>query len=495
MGNPKGFIEVGRENPALRNPLERITDFKTHYLEFSEDKRRQQASRCMECGVPFCMSGCPLGNMIPDFNDLVYRGRWDEALRTLHATNNFPEFTGMICPAPCENACVLGIINPAVNIKLDELSIIEHAFQENRVRPIQPEKSSGKSVAIIGSGPAGLACAQQLRRAGHAVTVYEKSPQPGGLLMYGIPEYKLPKAVVQRRVKIMKEEGIEFKTRTEVGRDISWAEIRDNYDAVVVAIGAETPRDLNVPGRDLEGVHFAMEFLPQQVSRLQNENLWSCNRDINATGKDVVVIGGGDTGSDCIGTSLRQGARSVINFEIMPKHPDQRSATNPWPQYARINRVSTSQEENKAKGGKTEYCIATKRFIGDDKGNLVAVETIRVEWEKDDKGAMVPREVEGSEETWDCQLALLAMGFTGPKTSTLTKDLKVKLNMRTNIQQKDDTMMTDEEGVFAAGDCRRGQSLVVWAIAEGREIARNVDSWLMNRPSRLAKVRLNPYLY
>lgn len=496
MGDPRGFIKYERETPKYRQPLERLEDWKEHDLPFSEEKQRQQGARCMDCGVPFCMSGCPLGNLIPEFNDLVYRGQYEEALRTLHATNNFPEFTGKVCPAQCENACVLGIIEPAVTIKSDEKFIIEKGFDNGWVKPSPPTHRTGKTVAIVGSGPAGLACAQQLNRAGHTVTVFDKAPKAGGLLQWGIPAYKLRKEHVQRRVNILADEGIEFKMSCNVGVDVTWKELQEKYDATVIATGAEKPRDLDVEGRDAKGVYPAVDFLAQNVSRIYNEKYWNMEEDVKATGKNVIVIGGGDTGSDCIGTSLRHGAKSVTNFELLDKSPDERSTGNPWPQYARIYRVSTSMAENFEKGGDVEYAIATKRFIKNEEGHVKAVETVRVEWvEPDGGGRPQLNEVPGSEETWDADLILLAMGFLGPFTEKLVEELGVELTLRGNLKTDDNTKMTSVEGFFAAGDCRRGQSLIVWAIAEGREVAYNVDTYLMKESSLLPRVRLTPYRY
>jgi glutamate synthase (NADPH) small chain len=495
MGDPRGFLKHQRETAPLRKPSERLGDWQEHYIPLEEEKKRTQGSRCMDCGVPFCQSGCPLGNLIPDFNDFVYKGQWKEAIRTLHATNNFPELTGKICPAPCENACVLGIIEPAVTIKQMESSIVERAFEEGWIKAQMPTFKTGKSVAIVGGGPAGLACAQQLNRAGHDVTVYERSPKAGGLAQWGIPAYKLRKEIIQRRIDILAQEGITFVYNTAVGKDISWTTLKQKFDAVVVAIGAEKPRDLPAEGRDADGVHYAMEFLPQNISRIYKEIPWNTNREIKATGKDVIVIGGGDTGSDCIGTSLRQGARSVTNFELLPKPSNDRGGNNPWPQYARVYRVSSSMEENFDVGGKTEYNILTKAFLKDEKGKLKGVKTVEVEWTPRENGPPAMSEVPGSEKIWDAQLALLAMGFLGPVTETLVQQLGVELDVRSNIKTDEHTKMTNVDGLFAAGDCRRGQSLVVWAIAEGREIASNVDAFLTGQPSLLPRVRLTPYRY
>lgn len=496
MGDPRGFIKHQRETWSYRKPAERLADWEEQLVELDTEKTRQQGSRCMDCGVPFCMSGCPLGNMIPDFNHLVYKDSMEEALRTLHATNNFPEITGRICPAPCENSCVLGVIEPPVTIKQMEYTIVEKGFEEGLIYPKVPEKRSGKSVAIVGSGPAGLAAAQQLNRAGHLVTVFDKAPKAGGLIQWGIPAYKLRKEVVQRRVELLEKEGVVFKLSCEIGKDVTWKNLHETFDALVVATGAENPRDLPVENRDAKGVHFAMDFLPKNISKIYDEPSWNGGDDISANGKDVIVIGGGDTGSDCIGTSLRQGAKSVTNFELMSKAPDERSAGNPWPQYARVYRVSSSMEENFEKGGKTEYDIATKRFIKDENGNLKGLETVQIDWVfPTDGGRPEMHEVEGSEKIWDCDLALLAMGFLGPITEGLVQELGVALDLRGNIKTDQMNKMTSVDGVFAAGDCRRGQSLVVWAIAEGREVAHHVDKYLTELPSQLPRVRLTPYRY
>ena len=496
MGDPRGFLKHERETAKTRQPLERTSDWEEHYVPLDEEKKRTQGSRCMDCGVPFCQSGCPLGNLIPDFNDLVYKGQWEEAQRALHATNNFPEITGKICPAPCENACVLGITEPPVTIKQMESSIIENAFDKGWVKPQKPTLKTDKKVAIVGAGPAGMACAQQLNRAGHDVTVYDRSPKAGGLVQWGIPAYKLRKEDVQRRAKLLVDEGIKFVFNCHVGKDVTWKELHKDFDALVIAIGAENPRDLNdVPGRDADGIHYAMDFLPQNISRIYGEKPWNTDKEIKAGGKHVIVIGGGDTGSDCIGTSIRQGAKSVTNFELMPKAGSQRSSANPWPQYARVYRVSTSMEENFEKGGKTEYSIATKKFVKDEKGKLKAVITVDVDWVPDDNGRPQLTEIPNSERTWDADLVLLAMGFLGPMQKSIVEELGCELDVRSNLKSDDANKMTSIEGVFAAGDCRRGQSLVVWAIAEGREVASNVDTYLMKKQSLLPRVRLTPYRY
>ncbi|MFK5925922.1 MAG: glutamate synthase subunit beta [Desulfuromusa sp.] len=492
MGDPRGFIKHGRRDKTLQPVNARLQNFDEHYNYPSEEKVKTQAARCMDCGVPFCMTGCPLGNLIPEWNDLVYRGRWKQALVALHATNNFPEFTGRVCPAPCETSCVLGINEPPVTIKLHEVSIVDKGFEEGWIRPQPPTQRSGKSVAIIGGGPAGLACAQQLNRAGHKVTVVEKSDRAGGLLMYGIPHYKLWKQRVQRRIDLLEAEGIEFRYSCEVGKDTTFAEIKSSFDAVVIATGAEEPRDLPVEGRELKGIHFAMEFLPQQNRACWGDHnvaaLHPKQRPINAKGKKVIVIGGGDTGSDCIGTSMRQGATSVVNFELLEHPPAERSANNPWPQWSRIMRVSTSVEEMQVLGGDVHYEIMTTRFIGRDK-NITGLETVKVNWVNGR-----PEKIPGSEHLWKCDLVLLAMGFLGPR-SELVKQAGCETDQRSNIVTEPKTRMSSIDGVFAAGDCRRGQSLVVWAISEGREVARCVDEYLTGDASQLPKVRLEPFDY
>jgi len=458
----------------------------------SEEKVKTQASRCMDCGVPFCMSGCPLGNLIPEWNDLVYRGRWKQALQALHATNNFPEFTGRVCPAPCETSCVLGINEPPVTIKLHEVSIIDKGFEEGWIVPEPPTRRSGKSVAIIGSGPAGLACAQQLNRAGHQVTVFEKTDRAGGLLMYGIPHYKLRKEKVQRRIDLLEAEGIEFRYSCEVGKDASFADIKSYYDAVVIATGAEEPRDLPVEGRDLDGIHFAMDFLPQQNRANWGDTdiaaLHPKKQPISAKGKKVIVIGGGDTGSDCIGTAMRQGATRVINFELLGQPPDERSQSNPWPQWSRVLRISSSVEEMQVLGGDVHYEIMTTRFVGSNR-SVTGLETVKVDWSKGR-----PEKIAGSEQLWKCDLVLLAMGFLGPR-SELLKQSGCETDQRSNIKTDPRTRMSSVDGVFAAGDCRRGQSLVVWAISEGREVARCVDEYLTGSKSLLPAVRLETFVY
>ena len=492
MGDPRGFIKHGRRDKTLQPVNARLQHHDEQYNYPSEEKVKTQASRCMDCGVPFCMTGCPLGNLIPDWNDLVYHGQWKQALQALHATNNFPEFTGRVCPAPCETSCVLGINEPAVTIKLHEVSIVDKGFEEGWIVPHLPIQRSEKTVAIIGSGPAGLACAQQLNRAGHRVTVIEKTDRAGGLLMYGIPHYKLRKEKVQRRVDLLEAEGIEFRYSCEVGKDVSFSEIKSSFDAVVIATGAEEPRDLPGEGRNLDGIHFAMEFLPQQNRANCGDSdlaaLHPKKQTISAKGKKVIVIGGGDTGSDCIGTSMRQGASSVVNFELLEKPPTMRSGDNPWPQWSRIMRVSSSVEEMNVLGGDVHYELMTTRFIGRDR-TVTGLETVKVKW-VDGR----PEKVVGSEQLWKCDLVLLAMGFLGPR-SELLKQIDCETDLRSNIKTDPKSRMSSVDGVFAAGDCRRGQSLVVWAISEGREVARCVDEYLTGSQSQLPAVRLEPFAY
>jgi len=471
MGKITGFLEIKRETPERRPVEERLEDWREFELKMPEEKLRSQGARCMDCGIPFCHKGCPLGNIIPDWNDLVYRGRWREAIERLHSTNNFPDFTGRICPAPCEEACVLNINNDPVTIKLIEKNVIEHAFAEGWIEPLKPARLTGKKVAVVGSGPAGLACAQQLARAGHSVTLFERSDRIGGLLMYGIPEFKLEKRIVQRRIEQMKAEGVEFKTNCHVGVDYSVEELRRSFDAICLTGGATKPRDLPVPGRELKGIHFAMEFLPQQNKRNLGDTIDPAI-GITAAGKKVVILGGGDTGSDCLGTSNRQGASAVYQYELLPKPPDMRTSEMPWPDWPMILRTSSSHEE----GVMRDWSINTKRFSGED-GVVKKLHGVRLEWKRDN-GRMVMQEVPGSEFEIDCDLVLLALGFLGPEPDTMIAQLGVKLNERGNVACDAD-YMTSVPGIFAAGDMRRGQSLVVWAIWEGREAARGIDKYLM----------------
>jgi len=470
MGKPTGFLDYPRELPMRRPVFHRVNDWFEIYQDFPEQALREQGARCMDCGVPFCQSGCPVNNLIPDWNDLVYRGRWKEALRQLHATNNFPEFTGRICPAPCEAACVLGINQPPVTIKQIEKSIIDRGFSEGVIRPERPQLRTGKKVAIVGSGPAGLAAAQQLCRAGHFVVVYEKADRIGGLLRYGIPHFKLEKHVIDRRLEQMAAEGVEFVTDAHVGENVSVESLRADFDAIVLAGGAEHPRDLKVPGRELKGIHFAMEFLPQQNRRSVGDVLDS-GEDVLAAGKRVVIIGGGDTGADCLGTCHRQKADSVHQFEIMPMPPAERSAETPWPLWPMQLRVEGAHEE----GGLRDWSIATAKFTGDSAGNVNRLHAVRVSGPPD----FTP--IAGSEFTMDVDLVLLAMGFSGPVRRGMLDQLGVTIDARGNVATGKDYMCS-VPGVFVAGDMRRGQSLVVWAIAEGRKAAASVNRFLAQKP-------------
>ncbi len=473
MGKITGFLEIDRELPPRRSVEERLHDWRELEGKFSEERLQAQAARCMDCGVPFCHKGCPLGNIIPDWNDLIYRGRWQDAIERLHSTNNFPDFTGRVCPAPCEEACVLNINNDPVTIKQIEKQIIDHAYDAGWVMPQPAPHGTGKTIAVVGSGPAGLACAQQLARAGHSVTVFERADRIGGLLRYGIPDFKLDKGYIDRRIEQMEAEGVTFKPSTNVGAEYPVAHLRADFDAVVLAGGATQARDLPVPGRDLKGIHLAMDFLPQQNRRVAGD---SVPDQIMATGKRVVILGGGDTGSDCLGTSNRQGARSVHQFELLPQPPETRTEDIvPWPYWPMILRTSSSHEE----GVTRDWSINTKRFSGDAEGNVTRLHAVRLEWVREN-GRTVMREVPGSEFTIDADLVLLALGFLGPERSPLLTALGVDLTDRGNVAVNAD-WMTNVSGVFACGDMRRGQSLVVWAIWEGRECARGVDRYLTGR--------------
>jgi glutamate synthase (NADPH/NADH) small chain len=465
MGKVTGFMEYTRELPSRRPVAERVNDWFEIYQDFPVEKIQQQGARCMDCGIPFCHTGCPLTNIIPDWNDLVYKGRWQEASRVLHATNNFPEFTGRICPAPCEAACVLGINEPPVAIKVIERSIIDYAYEHGWIAPEIPETRTGKSVAIVGSGPAGLAAAQQLARMGHSVTVFEKADRIGGLLRYGIPDFKMEKHWIDRRLEQMTAEGVEFVTNAHIGVNLPLETLRNDFNAIVLAVGAEEARDLNVPGRELKGIHFAMDFLPQQNKRGAGDEVPG---QILATGKRVVIIGGGDTGADCLGTSHRQKAASVHQFEIMPMPPVDRSPSTPWPLWPLQLRMESSHEE----GGKREWAVATTHFTGDEEGNVKQLHGIRV------TPAPKFEAIPGTEFTMDVDLVLLAMGFTGPVKPGLIDQLGLKLDARGNVAANEQDCLTSLPGVFAAGDARRGQSLVVWAIAEGRKAAASVDQYL-----------------
>lgn len=484
MGKPTGFLEFTRELPEKRSVGERIKDYNEFIELYSEQKLNQQAARCMDCGVPFCHSGCPLGNIIPEFNDAVYRKSWSEAYDILASTNNFPEFTGRICPAPCESACVLGINQPAITIEEIEKHIIEIAFEKGIVKPIIPHIRSGKKIAVIGSGPAGMAAAAQLNYAGHLVTVFERDDEPGGLLRYGIPDFKLEKWVVDRRIRLMEEEGVVFICKANVGVNVNINDLLREYDAIVLAGGSTIPRDLNVAGRELKGVHFAMEFLKQQNKRIAKRdplanaaiesNIYT--EELTAKGKNVIVIGGGDTGSDCVGTSNRHGAISVTQFELLPKPPEHRTTGMPWPTYPMVLKTSSSHEE----GVQRHWAIATKEFLGDEKGNLRALKVVDLEWKTAEDGRLAQFvEVKGSEREMPCELALLAMGFVHPQHHGLLQQLDVELDERGNVKASEKAYQTNITKIFAAGDIRRGQSLVVWAISEGRECARQVDEYLM----------------
>jgi glutamate synthase (NADPH/NADH) small chain len=486
MGKPTGFMEYPREPKHERPPLERVKDWSEEHPPYGEETLRRQGARCMDCGVPFChtgkliagmASGCPVNNLIPEWNDLVYEGQWREAYIRLAKTNNFPEFTGRVCPAPCEGSCTLGIDEPPVTIKLIEQEIVDRAFAEGWIVPQPPQLRTGKRVAVVGSGPAGLAAAQQLNKAGHTVTVFERADRIGGLLVYGIPNMKLDKKVVERRVKLLADEGIRFVTGTEIGRHIPADRLVKEYDAVLLCGGATQARDLPVSGRELEGIHLAMEFLTANTKSLLDSGLADGNY-LSAKGRDVVVIGGGDTGTDCVGTSLRHGARSVTQLEILPRPPDHRAADNPWPQWPKTLKTDYGQDEAKALFGKDPrtFAVQTKRFVGDEKGRVKALDLVDVRWEKGPDGRFGPRDVPGTERTIPADLVLLALGFTGPE-KPLVQQLAVKLDGRGNVQV-DENEMTNVPGVFAAGDMSRGQSLVVWAIREGREAARAVDRYL-----------------
>jgi len=476
MGKPTGFLEVNREIPQKRDVTQRVKDYYEVEGDVNEALTTKQASRCMDCGIPFCHNGCPLGNNIPEFNDAVYQGNWKLAYDILISTNNFPEFTGRICPAPCEASCVLGINKPAIAIEYIEKSIIEKAFSEGFVTPRIPQTRTGKKVAVVGSGPSGLAAAAQLNYAGHSVTVFERADAIGGLLRYGIPDFKLDKRVLDRRLDVMKAEGVKFVVNTNVGVNYKMKKLKDEFDAIVLCGGSTVPRDIPIPGRNQKGIHFAMDFLTQQNQRVGDRNI--NGEDIFATGKNVIVIGGGDTGSDCVGTSVRHGAKSVTQIEIMPKPPKDRTETMPWPNWPMILRTSSSHEE----GCERQWSILTKEFVQDAAGNVKGLRIVEVEW-KAVNGKMQPVEKAGTERDLPCDLALLAMGFLHPQHEGLLKQLTVDLDERGNV--KANNYQTSVEGVFAAGDMRRGQSLVVWAISEGREAARAVDEYLTGAASLL----------
>jgi glutamate synthase (NADPH) small chain len=488
MGKPTGFIEYLREEAQEIAPLERLRNWDEFHLPLPEDSLRTQGARCMDCGTPFChtgtiisgmASGCPINNLIPEWNDLVYRGLWQEALDRLHKTNNFPEFTGRVCPAPCEGSCVLGITNPPVTIKTIEHAIIDKGWEEGWITPELPSKRTGKRVAVVGSGPSGLCAAAQLNKAGHWVTVFERADRPGGLLMYGIPNMKLDKEqVVLRRLNVLEAEGVTFVCNTEVGKDLPVETLLKDFDAVVLCTGSTRPRDLTVPGRDLQGVHFAMEFLTANTQAIldgqPNENF------ISAANKDVVIIGGGDTGTDCVGTSIRHGCNSLVQLEIMPQPPQSRAANNPWPEWPKVYKLDYGQEEAAAQFGADPrvYTTTATHLEGDESGHVKAVHTVLVEWQKNEKGQFIPQPVAGTEKVLPAQLVLLAMGFLGPEQPLLDA-LGVERDPRSNVKAEYGQYATSLPGVFAAGDCRRGQSLVVWAFNEGRGAARECDRYLM----------------
>ena len=474
MGKVTGFIESVRQKQPARPVVERVRDWREVYLPYPPDALASQASRCMDCGVPFCHGGCPLGNLIPDWNDLVYRDRWIAAIERLHATNNFPEFTGRLCPAPCEGACVLAINDDPVTIKPIELAIVERAFEEGWIAPHPPSVRTGKKVAVVGSGPAGLAAADQLNRAGHLVTVLERDDRVGGLLRYGIPEFKIEKRFVDRRLALLRDEGVTFRAGCHVGVNVPVDELRREFDAIVLAGGACQPRDLQVPGRELNGIHFAMEYLTQQNRRCHGDELTE-ERPITAQDKHVVIIGGGDTGADCLGTVHRQGARAVAQLELMSRPPDARAPYNPWPLWPNVFRVSSAHEE----GGERLYSISTQRFVDDGHDNVASLKTVKVEAVKRD-GELDFQPVAGSEFEIKAELVLLAMGFLGPERNGMLDQLGVRLTDRGNVW-RDEHWMTSERGIFATGDMQRGQSLIVWAIADGRSCARGVDLYLMGR--------------
>lgn len=492
MGKPTGFMEFPRELPLDRSPLERVHDWNEFHDHADEAMLRKQGARCMDCGVPFChtgtliagmASGCPVNNLIPEWNDLVYRGLWREALERLHKTNNFPEFTGRVCPAPCEGSCVLGISEPPVTIKNIECSIIDRAFEEGWVQAEKPPFRTGKKVAVVGSGPAGLAAAAQLNKAGHRVTVFERADRIGGLLMYGIPNMKLDKKlVVERRIKLMEAEGITFLANCEVGVNYPAEALKKDFDAIVLCGGATKPRDLHVPGRELKGIHFAMEFLTLNTKGLLDNQLTN-GHHISAKGKDVIVIGGGDTGTDCVGTSMRHGCKSLTQFEILPKPPMERATDNPWPQWPKVYKLDYGQEEAAAAFGDDprQYLINTEKFVGDEHGHVKEIHTVRIEWVKGEDGKFAVKKVPGSEKILPAQLVLLAMGFLGPENQLLDKlGVEVqKLGGTHNVKAEYGKFQTNLPNVFAAGDMRRGQSLVVWAINEGRGAARECDRFLM----------------
>lgn len=489
MGKDTGFLEYKREPVAARDPLIRIKDWNETYERFEEKKLREQGARCMDCGTPYChtgmtlgnmASGCPINNLIPEFNDLVYRDHWFEAYQRLRKTNNFPEFTGRVCPAPCEGSCVLGVIEPPVTIKNIEQAIIDRAWEEGWVQPNPPAERSGKKVAVVGSGPAGLSAADQLNSVGHEVTVYERDDRIGGLLMYGIPNMKLQKEVVNGRVRIMEEEGVHFEPKVEIGKDVKARELLERFDSVVLCCGATKPRDLPVEGRELGNIRFAMEFLGPNTKEMWDVREGKAEQFTRlAEGKDVIIIGGGDTGTDCVGTAMRHGCKSVTQLEIMPKPPLERAPDNPWPEWPKVYKMDYGQEEAAAVQGEDprKYLVSTSKFEGDENGNVKAVHIHDIEW-TNENGRFIPKKVEGTDRALPAGLVLLAMGFLGPE-NTIVEELELEQDARSNVKAEYGRFETNVEGVFAAGDMRRGQSLIVWAINEGRAVARECDRYLM----------------
>ncbi len=473
MGKPTGFLEIQRRDRGYAPVADRVQHYREFVIPLPANEVAEQGARCMDCGIPYCHNGCPVNNLIPDWNDLVYRDKWQEAIRELHRTNNFPEFTGRVCPAPCEAACTLNLEDNPVTIKTIECSIVDRAWEEGWIKPEIPEARTGKSVAVVGSGPAGMACAQQLARAGHHVVLFEKNDRIGGLLRYGIPDFKMEKRLIDRRMAQMRAEGVVFRPNTHIGKDLPVSDLMKEYDAIVLAGGSEKPRDLEVPGRELKGIHFAMEFLPQQNRRVAGDELPPEN-SIVATGKKVVVIGGGDTGSDCIGTSIRQGATSVVQLEILPKPPEKENKLLTWPYWPNKLRTSSSHEE----GAERMFSVNTKSFEGKD-GQVTKVNCVKVEWQQDENGRWQMQEVPGSEFSLDADLVFLAMGFLHPVHEGMLEELGVEFDPRGNVKADTQSYRTSIDKVFAAGDMRRGQSLVVWAIREGRQAARSVDEYLM----------------
>ena len=476
MGNPTGFLEIDKKERNYEDPKDRLKHFKEFIVPLTNEEVSKQGSRCMDCGIPYCHQGCPVNNLIPDWNDLVYKHEWKKALDTLHSTNNFPEFTGRICPAPCEAACTLNLTDNPVSIKTIECSIVDYGWEKGWIKPQLPKKHTDKKVAIIGSGPAGLACAQQLARLGHSVVVYEKNERIGGLLRIGIPDFKMEKILIDRRMAQMQSEGVQFKTNSEIGNNISTNQIIDNFDAVSVCIGSEVPRNLEVKGRDLKGIHFAMDFLSQQNDMVAGKTI-SKDILISAKGKKVLVIGGGDTGSDCVGTSNRQGATSVHQLELLPQPPVNENKQLTWPNWPMKLRTSTSHQE----GCERQWSILTKSFEGNENGEVTKLICVEVEWKKSEDGSMKMIEVEDSEFEIEADLVLLAMGFVHPIHEGLVNNLSLKLDQRGNVEADEISFKTSSDKVFVAGDCRRGQSLVVWAISEGRKCAERIDNFLKEK--------------